>query len=75
MLVQDFYNKVLSELDKIYFPNVKYYMDDKKCAKLHYTTELFNNGCLDYETYIKRISKLCGDSETKIKEIVDKYIL
>jgi len=70
----DFFNNVQSELDAKYFPNVKYYGDDKKCTKLHYQTELFNNGCLGYNKYILNVAKLCKDTEDNIKEIVNKHI-
>jgi hypothetical protein len=73
--VSDFYNKVLTELDGKYFPNVKYYRDNEKCAKLHYTVELFNNGVLTYATLVKRVSKLCGASTGEIEEILSKYLV
>jgi len=70
----DFYNNTQSELDAKYFPNVKYYRDDKNCTKLHYQTELFNNGCLAYGKYINTVAKLCKDTHDNIKEIVNKHI-
>jgi len=70
----DFYNNAQSELDAKYFPNVKYYRDNENCAKLHYQTELFNNGCLAYNKYILSVAKLCKAKTFEIKEIVNKYI-
>lgn len=74
-LVENFYNKIVNELDSKYFPNLEYYRDNKHCERLHYNTELFNNGCLSYKQYIKRIAKNCNDSKYNIKKIVDKHIL
>ena len=51
-LVKDFFNKLAVELDKIYFPEVKYYRDNEDCTKVHYAIELFNNGCLTYDDFI-----------------------
>ena len=62
------------ELDSIYFPTVTYYMDNKDCAKMHYTIELFNNGCMHYTTLLITLAKCCNVSVETIKEIVDKYI-
>jgi hypothetical protein len=70
----DFYNNAQSELDAKYFPNVKYYRDNENCAKLHYQTELFNNGCLAYDKYINTVAKLCKDTGDNIKEIVNRHI-
>ena len=75
ILVDNFYNKVLSELDGKYFPNVKYYGDNKKNTKLHCNMELFSNGCLAYEVLIERIAKNCNDSEENLNNIVSKYIV
>jgi len=73
-IVPDFFNKLVSELDKKYFPDVKYYMDNKKTAQIHRTVELFNNGVLSYENLIKRISDNCSDTKENIHKIVSKYI-
>jgi len=74
-IVSDFFNKLASEIDKTYFPNVKYYRDDKNCTKVHYAIELFNNGCLTYQKLIKKLSLACKDTETNIETIVSKYII
>lgn len=74
-LVNDFFNKVQSELDAKYFPGLKYYRDNDKCAKLHYQTELFSNGCLTYKKYVNQVAKLCNDTKDNVKGIIDKYIM
>lgn len=73
-IVTDFFNKLAVELDKTYFPDVKYYRDNNDCAKVHYAIELFNNGCLTYDKFIKKLSKLCKETELNIHKIVSKYI-
>jgi len=74
-VVTDFFNKVASEIDKKYFPDVTYYRDDKNCTKVHYSLELFSNGCLTYDELIGRLVKVCKDTEVNIKLIVDRFIL
>jgi hypothetical protein len=73
-LTENFFNKVCIKIDSIYFPTVKYYRDDKNCEKVHYATELFNNGCLTYDKYIKRLSKACKESEENIEKIVKEFL-
>jgi len=70
----DFFNKVVKELDKKYFPKVKFYRDDVNCAEVHYATELFNNGCLGYEKLIYRLTMACKSSTKAIHAIVSKHI-
>ena len=72
--VQDFFNKFVKDIDKAYFPDVKYYMDNENTAKVHRTAELFNNGVLGYSDLIERISKATGDTKKNIHEIASKYI-
>lgn len=72
--VDDFYNKLLKELDTKFFPDVKYYRDNKDCTKLHYTVELFNNGVITYTTLVKRVSKLCRISNEEVKKILSNYL-
>lgn len=74
-LVDDFYNKLCAELDLTYFPNLVYYGDSKRCSKVHYRVELFNNGCISYFRLIKSVATLCNTDIDTIKQIVDKYIL
>jgi hypothetical protein len=68
------FSKICGELDKKYFPNVKYYRDDVNCTEVHYATELFNNGCLGYETYINRLTMATKSSKKEIHAIVSKYV-
>lgn len=70
----NFYNGLVQELDKTYFPDVKYYMDNKNTQKIHQKTELFNNGCLTYDKLINILSKACSDTKENIHAIVSKYI-
>lgn len=74
IIAEDFFNKLASELDKKYFPDLKYYRDNEDCAKIHYAIELFNNGCLTYDKLIKKISSYSKDSCLNIHNIVSKYI-
>lgn len=71
---ENFFNKLAKELDKQYFPNVKYYGENKNCADTHHTIELFNNGVLTYDNLIKRLSKSCKDTKENIHNTVKKYI-
>lgn len=73
-IVQDFFNKLAQELDGKYFPEVKYYRDNKNTTKIHHTVELFNNGCLTYPKLIDTISKACSDTKENIHAIVSNYI-
>jgi hypothetical protein len=73
-LVSDFFNKLTSEIDKKYFPDVKYYRDKKETTEIHYAVELFNNGCFTYERLINRLSKSCNETKEIIHTIVSKYI-
>lgn len=70
----DFFNNLVQELDSAYFPDVKYYRDNKDTTKIHHTVELFNNGCLTYTKLIERISSICFDTKKKIHAIVSKHI-
>lgn len=74
IIIQDFFNKLCGELDKTYFPNVKYYRDNAHTTKIHYQVELFNNGCLTYNKLIKELSEATGDEKANIHTIVSKYI-
>jgi len=74
-IVDNFYNKVLKEIDSIYFPDVKYYMDDRRTMNIHRIMEHFNNGCVTYDKMIKIVAKNCKDTEFNINKIVSKYIV
>ena len=55
-IVEDFFNKLVWNLDNKYFPNVSYYRDNKECTKVHYAVELFNNGMIQYDKLINDLS-------------------
>ena len=71
---ENFLNKVATEINKIYFPNLKWYRDDDNCVKAHYDLELFSNGCLTYRQLIGRLAKSCKDTTSNIHKIVEKYV-
>lgn len=71
----DFFNKVCKEIDGKYFPDVKYYGDNKNTTDIHRTVELFNNGVLSYAKLIQRLAKSCNDSNENIHNIIKKYIV
>lgn len=73
-LVNDFFNKVCSEIDSTYFPEVKYYRDNKSTTKIHYCVELFNNGALTYNEFIKGLSIYTKETEKNIHKIISKYV-
>lgn len=73
-IVSDFFNKLVGELDKKYFPDVKYYGDNKQTTEIHRTAELFNNGVLSYTKLIQRLSKSCNETKENIHKIVSNYI-
>ena len=73
-IVDDFFNKLAKEIDKKYFPDVKYYRDDEDDTAVHYAIELFNNGVTSYDKLISKLSKHCKDTKENIHKIVKKYI-
>lgn len=73
-MIPEFFNPLTKELDTKYYPDVKYYHDDKNTQQLHHTCELFNNGCLTYDKLIERLSKACLDTKTALHAIVRKYV-
>lgn len=74
VLVDDFFNKVVNRINLSYFPDVKYYKDNRRCSNIHYMVENFNNGVIKYDKLIKFIAKNCRDSESNIHKIVSEYI-
>ena len=74
IIVTDFFNKLAGEVDKKYFPEVKYYRDNKNTEKIHYAIELFNNGCLTYTKLIQKLSDSCSETKESIHKIVSNYI-
>lgn len=73
-IVDDFFNKIAGEIDKTYFPDVKYYRDNKSCEKVHYAIVLFNNGCSTYDKLVTTLSKLCNEEKKVVESIVNKYV-
>jgi hypothetical protein len=69
----DFF-KLAGEIDKKYFPDVKYYRDDKDDTAVHYAIEIFNNGISGYDTLINKLAKHCKDTKENIHNIVKKHI-
>lgn len=67
------YNRLTKELDNKYFPQVKYYHDNKHTQKIHRNCELFNNGCLSLQKLIERLSKVTKEAEEQLEQIVLKY--
>lgn len=74
ILVEDFFNKAVSKIDLIYFPDVKYYRDNRRCANIHYMVENFNNGAISYDKLVKFVAKNCKDSESNIHNILSEFI-
>jgi hypothetical protein len=75
VLVDDFYNKFVTELKRIYFPNDNHGLSENKNYRgALYTVELFSNGCMTYNTLLNKLSKYCGRSKTEIHSILSKYI-
>ena len=73
--VENFFNKLSDDIRCKYFPDVKYYRDDKNCEAAIYAIELFNNGCLTYRAFIGRLAKYCGTNNATIHNIAEKHII
>lgn len=73
-LISNAFSKLTSELDEKYFPDLKFYRDDDRCAALHYAVECFSNGVITYFQFIKRLAVNCMDSQENIHKIVSKYV-
>lgn len=74
-LVENFGNKLSTHLDLQYFPDVKFYRDNADDTDVHYTVELFSNGCLNYSNLIYRLAYSCKDTKANIHNIVQQYIV
>jgi uncharacterized protein YlzI (FlbEa/FlbD family) len=72
-LKHPFYNEVLFKIDKKYFPEVMWHLDNPKCAQVHYTVECLNNGVASYDKSIQKIAKLCGTTEQEIDELFEEF--
>ena len=75
ILVDDFYNRLKTELMEAYFPTVEYYRDNDNSTKMCYAIELFNNGCLTLNVLISKIAKETKDTKENTKKIVSKYFV
>lgn len=73
--VNEFFNKMADDIRGRFFPDVKYYRDNKQCEAATYAIELFNNGCLTYRAFIGRLSKACGTNNATIHNIAEKHIV
>jgi hypothetical protein len=78
--VSDFHNKLCSEIDRAYFPNVKMWKNpdgsyNDTVGKVHHAIELFNNGCLSYNNLITKLAQHCKESKEKLEAIVNKYVI
>lgn len=73
-LVPDFFIKAAQEIDKKYFPELKYYRDDDNCAAVHYALECFSNGVYGYHVLIYKLSKACNDTPENIHSIISTHI-
>lgn len=75
-LINDFYNKVVTELHKTYFPTVKYLKDNKQGAKLCYVVECFSNGVLGYDELIVNLAINCEDNRpVYLHLLISKFVL
>lgn len=81
-LVDDFYNKVITEIKDKYFQEVNILAIDKfwevplykRYSKVKYQIELYSNGCLKYIKFIDNLTKLCKADKVDIESIITKYI-
>jgi len=73
-IVNDFFNKACSDIDKKYFPDVKYYGDKKETTDIHYAVELFNNGVIGYNELLDKVSLACKVSHEEIHNIISKHV-
>jgi hypothetical protein len=73
VLVDDFYNKVATELKRVYFPSDLHGINAKYLG-MRYSVELFSNGCIKYDALLNKLSKQCNTDKTTIHGTVSKYI-
>ena len=73
---ENFFNKVATDIRQAYFADeVHGYSQNKNYHAANYAMELFNNGCLNYRTFIGRLAKACNDTTSKVNSIVEKHIV
>ena len=71
----NFYNKVVEDLDKTYFPDPETRFRLERYSKAKYAVELFNNGCLTYRKLVGRVAKSCQTSTYDIHKLISKHIM
>lgn len=75
-LVNDFYGDFSAEYRAIYFPNEKHgYTDNKDYWNAKEITELFKNGCINYNQFIVKLAEYCSTSALSIGQLMSKYIV
>lgn len=75
-LVNDFYNKFSAEYRSIYFPNENHgHTENENYWNAKDITELFNNGCVNYNRFIVKLAKYCGTTAVAIDNLMLKYII
>jgi hypothetical protein len=73
VLVNDFYNKVTTELKRVYFPSVIHGINDNYNG-MCYSVELFSNGCIGYDVLLNKLSKQCSTSKFVLHSTISNYI-
>lgn len=75
VLADDFYNKFISELKRVYFPYENHGLSENRNYRgALYAAELFSNGCMTYNTLLNKLSKYCGCSKLGIHNIAANFI-
>lgn len=75
-LVNDFYNKLITEIHKQYFKDFKYLKENKQGAKVCYAVECFSNGVLGYDELIANLAINCEDNRpVYLHLLVSKFVL
>jgi hypothetical protein len=73
---QDFFNSIATEIRAKYFATeIHGQTENKNYHAATYAIECFNNGVLNYRTFIGRLAKACNTNNATIHNIVEKYIL
>jgi hypothetical protein len=72
----DFYNKVAKEVRERFFTNENHgTTENKSYWKATQAMEDFNNGVLNYRTFIGRLAKACQSNNATIHNLVEKYVV
>ena len=73
---QDFFNKVAKEVRSRFFANENHgTTENKNYWKATQAMEDFNNGVLNYRTFIGRLAKACQSNNATIHNLVEKYVV